>query len=390
MTKPATILFINLYTEMGGNEVAVLNLANSLDRSRFTPVMMFNRSGPFANRAEACGIETVIVGYQTVMLHRLAIPGVFWTNIKASRAIYQYLKRADIDIIQCSDVLSLLLICMPVLRLRIPVVYSVVFYYEWLRVLLFNMLALLIVDKIVANSDGVMEELRRRVLFLNNKMTVVHNGVDTSVFRPSEKGERDLLREELRETASTRIVGMVARFDPVKGHETFLASAEIILRRRPDVKFVVIGGVLMSDALPAWKVYYEKIMQLYEQSGLGHSVRFLDHREKIHDFMRNLDVLVCPSTREAFGLVVPEALASGVPVVVSGGVGALEAVKDQAGVYKAEAGDAESFARGVEHALDEKQRRAPLDLSKAFLENISLQKYGKQFERIYSEVRPQA
>ena len=78
------------------------------------------------------------------------------------------------------------------------------------------------------------------------------------------------------------------------------------------------------------------------------------------------------------------------PVVVSGGVGALEAVKDQAGVYTAEAGGAESFARGIEHALDEKERRAPLSLSKTFLEQISLQKYGKQFERIYSEVRPQA
>jgi glycosyltransferase involved in cell wall biosynthesis len=234
-----------------------------------------------------------------------------------------------------------------------------------------------------------MHDLRRKVVFLDGKMSVVHNGVDTGLFRPRVNGERDILREELRETASTKIVGMVSRFDPVKGHETFLASAAIIVRRRPDVKFVAIGGLLMSDALPAWKTYYEKIMKLYERSALGASVRFLDHRENIEEFMRNLDALVCPSTREAFGLVVPEALACGIPVIVSRGVGALEAVTEQAGVYIAEAGDAEAFAHAIERALDERRGRAPLRLSQGFRQHISLQQYGKQFERIYRKVRPQ-
>jgi glycosyltransferase involved in cell wall biosynthesis len=74
-----------------------------------------------------------------------------------------------------------------------------------------------------------------------------------------------------------------------------------------------------------------------------------------------------------------------VPVIVSRGVGALEAVKEQDGVYTAEAGDAEAFAHGIERALDDKRGRAPLEPSKGFLQNISLQQYSKQFERIYSQ-----
>jgi glycosyltransferase involved in cell wall biosynthesis len=70
-------------------------------------------------------------------------------------------------------------------------------------------------------------------------------------------------------------------------------------------------------------------------------------------------------------------------------VGALEAVTEQAGVYIAEAGDAEAFAHAIERALDERRGRAPLRLSQGFRQHISLQQYGKQFERIYRKVRPQ-
>ncbi len=387
MRKPANILFVSLYTDMGGNEIALLNLVKSLDRTRFTPVMMFNRRGAFTDQAEAAGVATVLAPYESVMLQRLIHPGICWANMKASKEIYTILKSSKIDIVQCSDVLSLLLIAIPVLRLRIPVVYSVVFYYEWLRVILFNVLALLIVDSIVAASHMLKRDLSARSVLLNKKLSVIHSGVDTALFHPPAEGEQNILREELRLTPSTKIIGMAARFDPVKGHATFLRAASMLLERRKDLRFVIVGGLLMSDALPAWKAYHEEIMRLYRESAIGDNATFISHRDDIALVMRGLDLLVCPSDHEGFGLVVPEALVSGVPVVVSRSVGALEAVQDEPGVVIAEPGDAPSFVRGIDQALDiSSSQNGSFRPSESFLRRIAWQNTATQFQRTYEYV----
>lgn len=388
ITKPANVLFINLYTEMGGNEYAVLNLAKSMDRSRFTPVIMVNRPGPLVDLAKEAGIQTVIIGFRSVMLKKMIVPSNCIANMKASSEIHKYLHSAKIDIIHCSDILSLFLIMFPVLRLRIPVVFSVVFFYEWLRVALLNIMALFIIDRVVTNSIRGELDLKRKTFFLSKKITSIHPGVDTALFRPRGETGMNALRKELGISPSTKIIGMVARFDPAKDHATFLRTAAAMTRDRSDLQFIVIGGLLMSDSLPSWKRYHDEIMALHTSLGLGNKVVFLNHRNDSPELIRSLDLLVCPSTREAFGLVVLEGVASGVPVVVSKGVGALEAVEHESGVYFAEPTDVSSFVAGITLGLRESDARKgkPLQPSAGFASRASLKRCAAQFENTYSEI----
>lgn len=350
--KMKTVLFVSLYSEMGGGEVAVYNHLKVIDRARFRPVVMFNASGAFAEKVRSLGVETVIVPFDTVMLSSLISPVRLARLAAASRRVGAYLNENRPDVIACSDVLALLLIGVSVLRLRIPVIYHVIFFYEFVRLLVFNLLAVLLVERIVTNSRTVRSELERSTLFLSRKMVTVYHGVDLDLFHPRQNGAERPLRRELGLAPGVRLVGMVGRFDPPKGHEVFLDAASRLVHTRPDTTFVVIGGVLFGDVFPLFKSYEEKVCRRAEQLDLHESVRFLAHREDMPEVMRSLDVLVLPSLREGFGLVVLEALASGIPVVASRNAGAMEIVKNWPGVFEAEPGNPDSFAREIGIALD--------------------------------------
>ncbi len=386
--RPAKILIINLYTEMGGNEYSMLNLVKALDRARFTPVMLFNAHGPFVEKVEQLGVETAFIPYRSVMLQKLVVPAVCRANAAASRELYRFLRQAEIDIIHCSDVLALMLVFFPVLRLRIPVVYHVVFFYEWMRIVLFNIIALFVVKKIIANSFAVEHDIKKKTLFLRKKTETIHNGVDASLFHPGKAGDGETLRSELGVQADVPLAGMVGRFDPVKGHKTFLEAASMILRRRDDVRFVVVGGLLMAETIPSWKRYRDRVLRMHHELGLEGKVFFVPHRDDMPAVMRSLDLFVCPSLSEAFGLVILEAVASGVPLVASRTVGALEAVEHEEGVYVAEAGNAGSFANAIMNALQRHpfRERPRLQASPAFLDRCSWGNYARKVERVYASI----
>lgn len=354
--KKITILFINLYTEMGGGEYVIYYLLKELNRSRFEPVMMFNQRGTFVDKVEALGIRTVIIPFRVVMLKDLIHPSIVSDTMGTSREISKFLRENPADIIHCSDVLSLVFIAIPVLRFRIPVLYSVLFFYEWTRLIAFNVLALLTVRTIVTNSLGVKKDLVRRTLFLKQRTETIHPGVDTSVYRPLNVGEKNIIRDELRVEEHTKLIGMIARYELAKGHHAFLQAASIVLKKMEDVKFLVIGSVLNAEGAPAFKEYKDEVMKLHRELNLGDRVMFIPHRDDIPAILKGLDLVVCPSLKEGFGLVVLEALSSGVPVVVSGAAGVLDVVHDLSGVTVANPDSSSSFSECIMKALPEDDR----------------------------------
>src|SRR5260370_1197147 len=78
------------------------------------------------------------------------------------------------------------------------------------------------------------------------KLVLVHNGFDTEQFHPNGKA-RINIRNEWGIANNQILIGMVARFDPVKDHETFLRAASMVSKARPDVRFVCVGSGTRSD-----------------------------------------------------------------------------------------------------------------------------------------------
>jgi len=148
---------------------------------------------------------------------------------------------------------------------------------------------------------------------------IIPNGFDTSRFLPqSAARERIILELGLRPDAF--LIGLFARLDPMKDHQTFLDAASIFARDVPSAHFILAG----SDI--TWQNAH--LREMIVQRGLDHRVSLLGYREDIESVTAALDVATSSSVfGESFSNTTAEAMACGVPCVVT----ALSAVVELVG-----------------------------------------------------------
>jgi glycosyltransferase involved in cell wall biosynthesis len=141
---------------------------------------------------------------------------------------------------------------------------------------------------------------------------VIPNGFDVERFRPDPVA-RSEVRRELGIPAGAEVVGMVARYHPMKDHAMSLRAAARVVQSRPETVFVYAGRGVDADN--------RELARLIDGSGLGRHVRLLGERHDVGRLYPAFDVYWMSSlTRgiaEGFPNVIAEALASGVPCVAT-------------------------------------------------------------------------
>lgn len=213
-----------------------------------------------------------------------------------------------------------------------------------------------------------------------DKMRVIANGVDTAEFVPCPEA-RGQLRRELELPPDAPLVGLIARLDPQKDHETFFRAAGRLHQTRPDAHFVLCGGGITSgDAqLRAWS----------EAAGVRDRTHLLGLRGDVPHVSAALDVATCCSTSESFGLTLAEAMACGVPCVTTALDGPRALVGDLGRVVPV--GDADALAAAWQEmlTLTANQRREWAGRARLRIEDeFSLQRMVRGYERLYREFEP--
>ena len=144
--------------------------------------------------------------------------------------------------------------------------------------------------------------------FEASRIRVIRNGIDTSRFRRDEVA-RLRLREEWGVAPAERLIGIVGRIDPMKGHGVFLQAAARVHEMEPRIKFVIAGGTNAQTA------------QLREQTeglGVAQAVRWSESRSDMPAFYSALDVLCSASLYgEGTSNVIAEAMSCGCPCVAT-------------------------------------------------------------------------
>ncbi len=136
----------------------------------------------------------------------------------------------------------------------------------------------------------------------------IPNGFDLARFRADE-GTRTRGRAELGLSADDIAIGMVARFDQVKDHATFLAAAKLLGDRQPRAVFVLAGTGMTKDN--------GAIMKLIQDAGLGPRVRLLGEYGDPSRLFPCLDIATLCSHTEGFPNAVGEAMSCELPCVAT-------------------------------------------------------------------------
>lgn len=210
--------------------------------------------------------------------------------------------------------------------------------------------------------------------FRGHNMRVIPNGFDLDAYMPRpERGAA--LRAEL-ELGGAPVVGMVARFHPMKGHHDFLQAAAIVRRTLPQVKFLLVGtGVTgRNRQLAAW----------IEELDLNNAVLLMGERTDIADLNNVFDIACLASRAEAFPNVMGEAMACGIPCV-STDVGDCADIVGVAGRI-VPPGDPASLAAAVLELLN-LDRQGRQDLGRAarcsVVARFDMQGVVRQYERYF-------
>lgn len=193
---------------------------------------------------------------------------------------------------------------------------------------------------IVTVSDCSRQDIARDFGLQPAGISLVHNGIDTEVFRPLPGVDRNPMR--LMATCSADA--------PLKGLRYLLKAYTSLQQTFPELELLVVGKPRPGG----------KTEKLIRRLGLTGQIQFVSgiSTEQMVRYYAEASIAVVPSVYEGFGLPAGEAMACGVPVVSTDG-GALPEVVGDAGVL-VPVKDAESLAREIAVLLRDPQRRAEL------------------------------
>jgi len=207
----------------------------------------------------------------------------------------------------------------------------------------------------------------------------IPNGYDTAMLRPDETA-RSRSRAALGLDPSAIVIGMAARYHPMKDHAAFLAAAARQAAARPDIVFVLLG----AGTEPANR----DLVRAIEAHGLMPRLRLLGERADMNAVYPALDIATLTSAfGEGFPNVLAEAMACGVPCVATDSGDAAEILGEFGIIVPPR--DPQALAEGWQRmiALGPEGRRALGTRARArIVDNYDLDQVVPRFEALYSEI----
>lgn len=161
-------------------------------------------------------------------------------------------------------------------------------------------------DAVVCNSYAAARELEPS---RQSRLHVVPNGIDLERYSPSPE-RRAAWRAQQGFHPDEKVIGIVARLDPMKDHANFLRAAATVARQVPRSRFLVAGG--------GAEAYAGSLRKIAADLGLDGRIKWLGEVAEPADVHRGIDVMVSASAwGEGFSNALGEAMACGAAVVAT-------------------------------------------------------------------------
>lgn len=301
---PRRLVFLTTGLSTGGAEMMLLKLCAGLDRDRYHPsVISLSDMGAIGPRIESLGIPVHALGFRP---GRASFSG--WMQLR------KLIGRLQPELVQGWMYHGNLAACMAAGGR--PMVWGV-------RQSLYGLANERPLTRWVIRANALLSARARAIVYNSHisarqheafgfKAPLTHiipNGFDIDLFTVDANARR-LIRQELGVSDTTMLIGLIARYHPMKDHAVFLDAAAALIRECPTARFLLAGtGVDVGNTA---------LTATIRRRGLGEHVFLLGERKDIRQVQAALDIASSTSSwGEGFANVVGEAMSCGVPCVVT-------------------------------------------------------------------------
>jgi glycosyltransferase involved in cell wall biosynthesis len=368
-----SVLHLITGLSVGGAEMMLYKVLGGMDRSRFcNRVVSLTDEGPMAARIRSLGVPVEAVGMRrgTVTLGGLSrltarvrrqrphilqgwmyhanLAGLVCGRVGGARHILWNIRSANED-----------------LRGRPLMTVLTVKGGAWLSSQ---------PEAVLINSEAG-RKFHEELGYRPRRWLVIPNGFDVKQFVPDPAARRTV-RDELGLGPDAVLVGLVGRYHPVKDQPGFLRAALAVQAQPRDVHFVLAG----ADVVPG----NPALAPVLAGQPAAARVHLLGECKDVPRLMAALDILVSSSVGEGFPNVVGEAMACGVPCVVTD-VGDSARIVGEAGMVVPPR-DPAALAQAMQKLIDagpDYRRRLGRAGRKRVEENFSLECVVRRYEELY-------
>jgi glycosyltransferase involved in cell wall biosynthesis len=356
MTRlPLRVAFINHTAELGGGEIALLELVRNFDASLISPIVILFANGPLVPLLQEV-VEVHVVSLSSDVLKakkdQLNLRSLVQSGPVVDTASFMYrlhslLLSLNPYVVYTNSLKADLLGGVTGRLLGIPVVWHVrdrisPEYIPGNIAKIFRILAKVIPTRIIANSASTLFSISADSMSLRDAGlgVVIHDGVDIGKYNaPDECSKHRWIT-----------IGLIGRISPWKGQDVFIEAVRLIYRSYPDVRFQIVGSVTFGETDFSQRI--QQLLQVYELTDIIELVGF---ESNIPRRLSTLDIVVHASViPEPFGQVIIEAMAAGKPVIATNGGGVPEIVCDGINGILIPMRDAESMALAMTKLIVDK------------------------------------
>jgi glycosyltransferase involved in cell wall biosynthesis len=191
--------------------------------------------------------------------------------------------------------------------------------------------------RIIAVSDSVKAELKAQAGLPDDRVTVIHSGVETE----AGPDTREILVSQ-----QAPVIGTAGPLEATKGLRYFLDAIPAVLQRHPEAEFLIAGAGPEESSL----------RQQVRESGIVAHVTFVPDLMDLHQTLSAMDIFVLPSLKQGLGTIMLEAMARGRPVIATSAGGVYSVVTDGRTGLLVPPRDSVALTRRIVDLLDDPQR----------------------------------
>jgi len=367
---PTPVLFVDHAPALGGAEICLLLACELLDRKRFA-AHLATQPGRLAEAARKLGV----IVHELPLRRLRRTPTAPWRFARGVLALMRVIRRERIALVYVNTVRAGVCAA-PAARLTgRPVLWHV---HDIFSPGMYTRVMANLADATIAVSKAAAEPLPRA-----DKVRVIYPGVRLEDFQGDRREQAAALREAWGVPPEAVLIGQVARLQPWKGQRDVIAAAEL-LGDLPAAYVAIIGGDIFEDA----QAYERELKTMARTRGLAARLIFAGHREDVPATLQALDILVHASDREAFGRILIEAGAAGLPVVAYDSGAVREIVKHETTGLLVPAGDRAGLAAALRCLVNDPARARVLgdNARKEVRARFDMQRLTRDIERVIGDV----